>query len=352
MNKNELRIISLKYRTLASQMLKIDNEDEVRYIKMFLEFVNGTNLLSEYISCCHKLDYDFNSILQSRDYGQHFKLPDNTEDIIDYDYQLLKFIIENNRSLIGITLGYSHSNKFADSITAFMRKTIEPFVIALREYIEIKLIVADDIPSNDDKVTGRTNIFLSYCQKDSKIADLIDNTISSQTSSDCVSVTRDIRDVEYHQSFKRFMDSIQDHDYVVMLISDRYLKSRNCLYEVLETIKDRRFQDRLAYIVLSDNDSKWLEDTSDKIGAKVYAVQDQAQYTIFWRNKEKELRNQIEEIGDPAYTIELSKELKHIQKILLDLQDLLSFLSEYKGLSLQNHLDTSFNEMLEFMKLK
>lgn len=113
------------------------------------------------------------------------------------------------------------------------------------------------------------------------------------------------------------MDSIQDHDYVVMLISDRYLKSRNCLYEVLETIKDRRFQDRLAYIVLSDNDSKWLEDTSDKIGAKVYAVQDQAQYTIFWRNKEKELRNQIEEIGDPAYTIELSKELNTFKRYFL-----------------------------------
>lgn len=66
MNKNELRIISLKYRTLASQMLKIDHEDEVRYIKMFLEFVDSTNLLSEYVSNCHKSDYDFNSILQSR----------------------------------------------------------------------------------------------------------------------------------------------------------------------------------------------------------------------------------------------------------------------------------------------
>lgn len=352
MNKNELRIISLKYRTLASQMLKIDHEDEVRYIKMFLEFVDSTNLLSEYVSNCHKSDYDFNSILQSRGYGQHFELPDNSEDIVDYDYQLLKFIIENNRPLIGITLGYSHSNKFADSIAAFMRKTIEPFVIALREYIEIKLIEADDTSSNDDNATVRTNIFLSYCQKDSKIADLIDDTVSSQTSSDLVSITRDIRDVKYHQSFKRFMDSIQDHDYVVMLISDRYLKSRNCLYEVLETIKDHRFKDRLAYIVLCDDDSKWLEDSSEKIGAKVYAVQDQAQYTIFWRNKEKEIRDKIDEIGDPAYTIELSKELKHIQKILLDLQDLLSFLSEYKGLPLQEYIDTNFNEILKYMKLK
>lgn len=352
MTKNELRIISLKYRTLSAQMLKIDNEDEVRYIKMFIDFIDNTNILSTYVVNCHKTEYDFNSIIQARGYGQHFNLPDNAEDIIDYDYQLLKFIMENKRPLFGITMGYSRSNKISDSITAFMRKTIEPFVVALKEFIEIKLIETDDsITVNDDR-TSKTTIFLSYCQKDSKIADLIDNKISAEISSDNVAITRDIRDVEYHKSFKRFMDSIQDHDYVVMLISDRYLKSRNCMYEVLETIKDRKFHERLAYIVLCDDDSKWLEDTSEKIGAKVYAVQDQAQYTKFWRSKELEIRNQIDEIGDPAYTIELSKELKHIQKILLDLQDLMSFLCEYKGLPLKEHLDTNFDELLKFMKLK
>lgn len=352
MNRKELRIISLKFRTLASQMLKIDNDDEVRYIKIFLDFIDSTDLLSEYISHCHKTDYNFCSIVQSRRFGKHLALPDNSEDIIDYDYQLLKFIVENNRSLIEITFGYSGDYKFADSITAFMRKTIEPFVIALREFLEIKLIETDDNSSNNDMVADKINVFLSYCQKDSRIADLLDNTISTKISSDIISITRDTRDVEYNQSFKRFMDSIQDHDYVIMLISDRYLKSRNCLYEVLETIKDNRFKDRLAFIVLSDEDSKWLDDSSEIIGAKVYSPQDQAQYTLFWRNKEKEIRDKIDEIGDPAYSIELSRELKHIQKILLDLQDLLSFLSEYKGLSLQEHIDTNFDKILSFMKVK
>lgn len=352
MTKNELRILSLKYRTLAAQMLKIDNEDETRYIKMFIEFIDNTELLSEYVAACHKTEYDFKSIIESKGYGKHFDLPDNADAIIDYDYQLLKFIIENNRPLFGIAMGYSSSNKFADSITAFMRKTIEPLVVALREFIEVKLIETDDNDTETDNGSDKTTIFLSYCQKDSKIADLIDSKIADIISSDRVSITRDIRDVEYHQSFKRFMDSIQDHDYVVMLISDRYLKSRNCLYEVLETIKDHRFHHRLAYIVLCDDDSKLLDDISEKIGAKVYAASAQVQYIKFWQNEETKIRNQIKEIGDPAYTIELSKELKHIQKILLDLQDLMSFLSEYKGLPLREHLDTNFDELLRFMKLK
>lgn len=34
MTKKELRKISLQYRTLSSQMLKIDSQEEVNYIQM------------------------------------------------------------------------------------------------------------------------------------------------------------------------------------------------------------------------------------------------------------------------------------------------------------------------------
>jgi len=350
MTKKELRIISLKYRTLAAQMLKIDSDDGVGFIKIFIEFLDGTDLLSSYISNCHKIDYDFESIINSRGYGKRFKLPDNSEAIIDYDYQLLKFIIEKNRPLFGISMGYSNSNKIADSITAFMRKTIEPFVVALREFIEIELIECEDDLKN--RISDKVTIFLSYCQKEAEIANHIDEIISSEINDDSVHISRDIRDVDFHQSFKRFMDSIQDHDYVVMIISDSYLKSRNCLYEVLETIKDRRFKDRLVYIVLTDEDSKWIRASSEKIGAKIFMPQDQVKYTKYWRSKELEIEKQIKEIGDPAYTIELSKELKHVKKILLELQDFMSFVSEYKGLPLKEHIDTRFDAMLKFMNLK
>lgn len=352
MTKKELRILSLKFRTLSSQMLKIDNEEEIRYIKIFMDFINESELISKYISHCHSTDYDIKKIIESREYGERFKLPDNTADIVDYCYQLLTYILKNNLDLIRITIGYSNSRKFANSITAFMRKTIEPFVVAIKEFIEIKLIEIDDITVTDVQ-TDKSTAFLSYCQKDSKIADIIDNNISKIISADRLTITRDVRDVEYHQSFKRFMDSIEDHDYVIMLISDRYLKSRNCLYEVLETIKDNKFGNRLAFIVLSDDDSVWLDNaTEDKIGADVYSIQGQANYIMYWQNEESNIKNQINAINDPAASIGLSKELKHIKKIELDLQDLMDYIREYKGLPLKEHIDTEFEQMLKFMKLK
>lgn len=351
MTKKELKIISLNYRTLSSQMLKINTKEDIRYIKIFMDFINQTELILSYINECHKNDYDFKQIIETRGYGKRFELPDNTEDTVDYCYQLLMYIIENNIGLIGLTFGYSKSNKLSDSISAFMRKTIEPFVIAIKNHLEIKLIETDDVIVEDAN-SEKTMVFLSYCQKDSPIADIVDSGIMTNSNTNKLTITRDIRDVEFHQSFKKFMDSIEDHDYVIMLISDRYLKSRNCLYEVLETIKDSKFKDRLVYIILSNDDAKYFGETDEKIGADVYSVQDHTNYIMYWKNEEKKINHQIEIIDDSVASIELIKELKHIRKITFDLPELLEFIKDYKGLSLQEHIDSNFDQILKFMQLK
>ena len=66
MKKSELKKISLKYRTLSSQMLKIDSQEEINYIKMYYDFINKTEVISEYIRNCHKQDYDFEEIYNNK----------------------------------------------------------------------------------------------------------------------------------------------------------------------------------------------------------------------------------------------------------------------------------------------
>ena len=75
---------------------------------------------------------------------------------------------------------------------------------------------------------------------------------------------RDIRDVEYHESFKRFMQSIEKHDYVITIISDNYLKSRNCMFEMLEVVKDSYFS-KSYFIVLGDDDAKYYKNIPKKV---------------------------------------------------------------------------------------
>lgn len=349
MTKSELKKISLKYRTLSSQMLKIDSQEEINYIKMYYDFINNTEIISNYIKSCHKQDYDFDEIYGNKYWNEMLTMPDNEEDLVDYGYQLIGYVLSSKKQLFRLGQGYSSSNKFRDIISAFMRKAIEPFVVAIKNYLEIELVDSEDIP--DNKTSKLKTIFLSYCQKDSDIADLIELALQPSIEGKA-KISRDIRDVEYHASFKKFMQSIESHDYVIMVISDNYLKSRNCMFEVMEVVKDSQYQEKLAFIVLSDSDSQYYKTaTAESIGAKVYTFDGQTQYTLFWGGYEKSLQTQIDEIGNPTRAIQQIKEMSIIQRILLDLPEFMEFIKDAKGVPLTEHINNNFKDILAFMKL-
>lgn len=349
MTKKELRKISLQYRTLSSQMLKINTQEEVNFIQAYYNFISNTPIIFDYIQKCSTKKYNFNQIFQEKDWNDILVLPASQDELVCYGYQLLQYVLDGPKQLFILGRGYTSSNKFKDAIEAFMRKSIEPFVVAIRSFLEIESIDCDDNELEQNTI-GKT-IFLSYCQKDSDIADLIDEKLGEEIKGKA-SISRDIRDVEYHESFKRFMQSIEQHDYVITIISDNYFKSRNCMYEVLEVVKDSQFSNKLIYIVLRDEDVKYYKVTvNDSIGADIYSTGGQTAYSVFWKRKEDELQAQINELVDPTYAITQIKEKKIVQKILLDLPEFMEFVRDSKGLSLTEHLAHNFEDIIKFMHL-
>ena len=349
MTKKELRKISLQYRTLSSQMLKINTQEEVNFIQAYYNFISNTPIIFDYIQKCSTKKYNFNQIFQEKDWNDILVLPASQDELVCYGYQLLQYVLDGPKQLFILGRGYTSSNKFKDAIEAFMRKSIEPFVVAIRSFLEIELIDCDDNELEQNTI-GKT-IFLSYCQKDSDIADLIDEKLGEEIKGKAT-ISRDIRDVEYHESFKRFMQSIEQHDYVITIISDNYFKSHNCMYEVLEVVKDSQFSNKLIYIVLRDEDVKYYKVTvNDSIGADIYSTGGQTAYSVFWKRKEDELQAQINELVDPTYAITQIKEKKIVQKILLDLPEFMEFVRDSKGLSLTEHLAHNFEDIIKFMHL-
>ena len=328
-------------------MLKIDSQEEISFMKAFFDFITENKFIHDYIVSCHTMEYNFETIFRERRWHDKLQLPSNQKDLVDYEYQLIRFILESKHQLYSYGQGYTASNKFADMISSFMRKVIEPFVVALRSYLETSLIDVDS--TVEETAAKKKTIFLSYCQKDSDIADIIDSRLKDKLV-DQAHISRDIRDVEYHMSFGKFMNSIEVHDYVISIISDRYLHSRNCMYEVLEVVKDSKFHDKLVFIVLSDEDKQYLNTTcNEEIGANVYSPSGQARYSMFWAGEEKRLQQLIEGLGDPTYAIAQIKEKRIVQKILIDLPQFFEFIKDNKGLSLSEHLEEDFESIIKFM---
>ena len=349
MTKKEMQKISLQYRTLSSQMLKMNSQEEMYCIQQYFDFITGTKFIMEYINKCKLKEYDFEQIFADKGWRDVLVLPSKQEELISYGYQLLQYILDGPKNLIGLCMGYTGSNKFADNIEAFVRKSIEPFVVAVRTYIELGFIDCEDVTADtENKVV---TIFLSYCQKDADVADCLEESIAPHIHNKA-KISRDIRDVEYHESFKRFMQSIEKHDYVITIISDNYLKSRNCMFEMLEVVKDSNFSEKLLFIVLGNDDVKYYRSTSESsIGADIYSAPGQAKYSKYWRLIDRELDAEIEGIGSPVYAISQIKEKRIVQKILLDMPEFLEFIRDNKGIPLSEHIENNFADMISFMKL-
>jgi len=178
-------------------------------------------------------------------------------------------------------------------------------------------------------------IFLSYCSKETDLADAVDNAFSNI---DGLQVTRYTRDVEYRDSFKEFMKRVKEHDYVIMLISDSFLKSQACMFEVSEILTDLEFKKKLMPIVISDCDANYLTVTPhNPIGAKVYDQLERDRYIVFWEQQYKHAKAIYDEIESDVAKIESAKNLREIRRIIdNDLGVFLSYVSE--------HLEVSFSD--------
>lgn len=91
-------------------------------------------------------------------------------------------------------------------------------------------------------------VFLSYSSKDTKYASELDNIFMKYG----VNMIRDDRDLQPLENVRTFMQSIQKNDFAVMLISEKYLRSKNCLYEFSEFMTVPNFWKRIIPIMLPE----------------------------------------------------------------------------------------------------
>ena len=152
-----------------------------------------------------------------------------------------------------------------------------------------------------------TTIFLSYSHSDGIVADLLDSNIHHEG----YEVKRDVRDVGPWKSFKEFMDSIRQQDYVITIISDAYLKSTNCMYEVSELIKDK-YVDKVFPIVIEDS---------------IYDIDGRTKYVKFWEDRYKELNEKFKTL-EPENSTDVSTEMKKVKTIQGSILEYLRFVAD------------------------
>lgn len=208
-------------------------------------------------------------------------------------------------------------------------------------YVEVQSTSPSNIPST---------LFISYTECDAPVVNIIEKKLGEKLQ-EKIQISR-YTGLKYKDSFKAFMDTIQDHDFVLTVVSDTYLKRQACMYEVGEIIKDNHYKDKLLFVVLSENERKHYGDNApEKIGADIYgsAVM-KLEYTRFWQKQYDSLKETMNQIGDFEATKDSSRDLQIIGQIYRkDLGEFLQFLSDENGKNFQQLYENGFEDIVEWI---
>lgn len=186
-------------------------------------------------------------------------------------------------------------------------------------------------PANEPQPGTPRTIFLSYSWKDDALASSIDRKFRKAQ----MPLIRDKRDVKYRGSVKDFMKKIRSTDYAILLISSDWLKSDNCMHELLELLKDDNYRERILPIVKRDTN--------------VFNPIGRSSYSLFWQEQRRHLDDEYRKL-DSANTSEISNAIKRCDRIAGDLPEFLGIISEMKVIVSGNSIsDRDFKEMMNII---
>jgi internalin A len=140
-------------------------------------------------------------------------------------------------------------------------------------------------------------------------------------------IIRDKRDLGYKGSITEFMERIGRGNCVIVVISDKYLRSPNCMFELLEIAEGKQFHDRIFPIVLAD--------------ANIYDPIKRIEYVKYWEQKRTELAGAIKTL-DPANLQGIREDMDLYDRIRDKVSGLTSTLKDMNTLTPDMHLDADF----------
>lgn len=194
------------------------------------------------------------------------------------------------------------------------------------------------INENGEVVEMKINkVFLSYSHADKDLADLVEKSLDKQND---ISVSRDINVNDYRDNLDEFMKTIRQHDFIVSIVTKKYLMSLNCMYEITESMKDSNFSEKLLFIVVNkEEDAQFYKgDNIYDIEAGIYDTDKRLDYVIHWNNKNKQMDEKLKNADLPY---------EYITEYTIDKRKLVSIIpstSQFMNL-LKDKIGSTFNQI-------
>lgn len=186
----------------------------------------------------------------------------------------------------------------------------------------------------------KPEVYISY-STDEKSCQTTDNIHHILTKNKLQVITDKIG-IEYKGNLKQYMQELGAGKAIIVVISDAYLKSENCMYQMLEIHKNKNMWNRIFPIVLPD--------------AKIYNDIERIDYINFWDDKINQLNKKIKTIDNHigiSKVISKMDEYGDIRRIIDEITDMLRDMKTLTpSLIKQNGYDELVISLFKYFNIK
>jgi hypothetical protein len=178
-------------------------------------------------------------------------------------------------------------------------------------------------------------IFISYAWG-GESEDLV-NQLDEAFQAKGITIIRDKRDLGFKGRIKAFMERIGRGKAIIVVISEKYLKSQNCMFELVQIADNGQFYERIFPIVMSD--------------ANIYDPIQCIEYVQHWEQKIEKLDKAIKTVKS-ANLQGFYEAINLYDKIRATIAELTNILLDMNTLTPSIHTKSDFKALFEAVECK
>jgi len=171
-------------------------------------------------------------------------------------------------------------------------------------------------------------VFVSYAWggESGGIVDRLEQSLRGER----IALLRDKNQLKYRDAIRAFMSRIGDGKCIVVVLSKKYLESKNCMFELTEIAARGDIRDRVFPIILKD--------------ANVFEAIGRLRYIRYWEAKKQELDLEIKQVGGENLG-GIRDELDQFARIRSTIDSLMDILADMNCLTSEQHEGADFAEL-------
>lgn len=169
-------------------------------------------------------------------------------------------------------------------------------------------------------------------------SDQIVSAIDKRFEKEGIEVILDKKNLGYRESITSFMQNLGRAEAIILVISNKYLHSEYCMFELLQIYENKDMLDRIFPIVLDEVE---ISKSTDRI-----------QLVKYWEEQVNTLENQIRQLSSINNIEGITDDLNLYHRVRNEIAKLTTILSDLNTLNVNRHRETDFSELLQAVKQK